>query len=236
MGELLSDGRVVAGLFSAGAVLFVAICGGLIALGRWMGSTGKEVTHLEETAARDRSAFNKEVAHLEETAARDRSALNKEVTHLEETAARDRSALNKEVTHLEETAARDRSAFNKVAEEIRRDIDVIREDIKRILHLIPSTPALFQSDSPLRLTEFGEKVSASLGAASWAGKVAVELKHELADKQPYQIDAMSRKYVQDDLSDEMKERVAIAVYEFGIDEDGVRKVLAVVLREKLLET
>ncbi len=182
MDELLSDGRLVAGLFSAGAVLFVAICGGLIALGRWMGSTGKEVTNLEKTAARDRSAFN------------------------------------------------------KVAEEIKRDIDVIREDIKRILNLLPSTPALVQGDSPLRLTEFGKQVSASMRAPAWAGQVALELKHELAGKQPYQIDAMSRKYVQDDLSDEMKERVAIAAYEFGIEEDGVHRVLAVVLRDKLLET
>ena len=114
MDELLSHGRLVAGLFSAGAVLFVAICGGLIALGRWMGSTGKEVTNLEKTAARDRSAFN------------------------------------------------------KVAEEIKRDIDVIREDIKRILNLLPSTPALVQGDSPLRLTDIGKQVSASMRAAGQA--------------------------------------------------------------------
>lgn len=180
MGEWLSDGRVVTGLFSAGAILVVAISGGLIALGRFIGSTSKEVNNLGETAERDRSAFN------------------------------------------------------RVAEGIKKDIDVIREDIKKILSRLPSTTPLVESGSPLRLTEFGEKISASIRAESWAEELAPELLDEVKGKEPFEVDEYCQKYVIERLSKEWERRVARCAYEFGTDQDGIKKVMAVVLRDKLL--
>ncbi len=57
MAEWLDDGRVIVGLFSAGAILVVALVGGVIKLCLWIGSTGTDVNNLEKSAGEDRSTF-----------------------------------------------------------------------------------------------------------------------------------------------------------------------------------
>ncbi len=180
MAEWLSDGRVITGLLSAGAILFVAICGGLIALGRFIGSTSKEVKNLDKSAERDRSTFN------------------------------------------------------RVAEGIKNDVDVIREDIKKILNRLPSTSPLVESGSPLRLTEFGKKISASIRAEAWAEELAPTLLHEVKGKEPFEIDEYCQEYVHEKLTPDWERRIARSAYEFGTDQNGIKKAMAVVLREKLL--
>ena len=109
----------------------------------------------------------------------------------------------------------------------------IRDDIKQILLRLPP-PRPIASGSPARLTEYGLKIAEFLRAKDWAASVATTVAHEVVNKQPFQIEAFSRDYVETKLDPEIKERVAACAYEFGTERDRVEPVLWVVLRDELL--
>ena len=113
------------------------------------------------------------------------------------------------------------------------NVKEIREDIKKLFSALP--PATVAGASPLHLTEFGERIAASLDADGWASELAPKLSPEVKGKEPFEIDEFCRNYVQTRLTEEWRRRVAICAYEVGIDKDGVEKVLTVVLRDKLLQ-
>lgn len=116
--------------------------------------------------------------------------------------------------------------------EIRKDIGEIRADIKKIFLGLPPQPVA--SGSPLRLTEFGEELAKSLNAKLWAAELAPTLLSGIEGFKPFQVDEFSAKYVQEDLSKGMEERVSACAYEAGIKREGVLDVLRVVLRDELL--
>ena len=86
----------------------------------------------------------------------------------------------------------------------------------------------------MQLTEFGQKIAAWLDAKDWAAQLAPDLVDEATGKQPFQIDEINDRYVQTQLSESLKERVAACAYEFGIDRDSVLSVLRVALRNELI--
>ena len=88
--------------------------------------------------------------------------------------------------------------------------------------------------SPLRLTEFGERIAADFGAKAWAAGVAPQLRAQVKDFEPFEIDEFCNQYVQTKLSEQERRRVARCAYTFGIEAEGVQKVLRVVLRDALL--
>ena len=108
----------------------------------------------------------------------------------------------------------------------------VRDDIKQIFLRLPPVPVA--GSSPLRLTDFGEKMADFMRAKPWASDLAPSLQAEVAGKRPFEVDEFSRGYVQSRLNDELKERVAACAYEFGVDRDAVLRVLQVVLRDELL--
>lgn len=108
----------------------------------------------------------------------------------------------------------------------------VRDDIKQIFLRLPPVPVV--GSSPLRLTDFGEKMADFMKAKPWASDLAPSLQAEVAGKRPFEVDEFSRGYVQSRLNDELKERVAACAYEFGVDRDAVLRVLQVVLRDELL--
>ena len=108
----------------------------------------------------------------------------------------------------------------------------VRDDIKQIFLRLPPVPVV--GSSPLRLTDFGEKMADFMKAKPWATDLAPSLQAEVAGKRPFEVDEFSRGYVQLRLNDELKERVAACAYEFGVDRDAVLRVLQVVLRDELL--
>ena len=109
----------------------------------------------------------------------------------------------------------------------------IQEDIKKILLRLPETPV--KSGSPVQLTDFGEKIAESLEAEKWASELAEPLLGEISEMQPFQVDEFCVEYVKTELTEDLKKRVAACAYGFGIDKEGVRSVLRVVLRDKLLK-
>lgn len=108
----------------------------------------------------------------------------------------------------------------------------VRDDIKQIFLRLPPVPVA--GSSPLRLTDFGERMADFVDAKSWASDLAPSLRAEVAGKRPFEVDEFSRGYVQARLKDDLQERVAACAYEFGVERDNVLKVLQVVLRDELL--
>ena len=108
----------------------------------------------------------------------------------------------------------------------------VRDDIKQIFLRLPPVPVV--ASSPLQLTDYGEKMADFMRAKPWVSDLAPSLRTEVAGKRAFEVDEFSRDYVQTRLEDDLKERVAACVYEFGVDRDNVLKVLQVVLREELL--
>ena len=109
----------------------------------------------------------------------------------------------------------------------------IRQDIKSLLsRMSPPTVAV---DSPLRLTELGEKISAALGAAAWADETADSLHDQVIGKRPDQVQQLCFDYIFNDFrpSEQLETAISVSGYEHGINKEQVLSVLAVVLRDKL---
>lgn len=116
--------------------------------------------------------------------------------------------------------------------ELRQDVKELRQDISQIFLRLPPPPVA--GDSPLQLTDFGERMADFMKVKSWASDLAPSLRADVAGKRPFEVDDFSRSFVQGRLQDDLKESVAACAYEFGVERDAVLKVLQVVLRNELL--
>ena len=109
----------------------------------------------------------------------------------------------------------------------------IRDKVDRIFERLPPMSAM--GGSPLRLTDFGERISEWLDAGAWAADLAPRLRGRVEGKAPFEVDRFSREYVHgDEIGPEWTRRIAACAYEFGADESGVFDVLRIVLRDELL--
>lgn len=139
----------------------------------------------------------------------------------------DRTAANNRINQVEERAKEDRTTFNVIATEI-------REDIKKILLYVNPNPPI-ESNSPYRLTEFGEKIANVVKDHIWAEQLVPELKEEIEGKEPFEIDDFAHVYVNERITDKWRRQIAICAYEMGTEKSNVEAVLAIVLRDKLLK-
>ncbi len=120
----------------------------------------------------------------------------------------------------------DRIQFGKFIEEIRRDI-------KDILSRLQPSPTA--SASPIQLTVIGERISENINARSWAEKIANEMVDETKELDSLEIQNMSFEKAQEFTPDEdMHKKMRDSAFQEGIDLDGIRKVLGVELRDRLL--
>ncbi|MCY4674105.1 MAG: hypothetical protein OXD43_10145 [Bacteroidetes bacterium] len=161
-----------------------------------------------------------------------------------------RRTTDKDLQQLRDTADSDRKDFRETIDNYRQDsretIQEIREDIREIRSNIenlfirttlpPPSSQPITSSSPLSLTDFGEKIARDLGAAHWVNKTAPEVwSYAQTLIEDYEVQGYCFKYVRHYLSDEMETRIKRTAYEYGTDIEGVYNVLAIVLRDKLLE-
>lgn len=110
----------------------------------------------------------------------------------------------------------------------------IRDDIKTILGRLPS-PSIV-GGSPLRLTELGEKISRALDLSAWASRTAADLRGAVRDKSAYEVQEFCFNYVREFEPDgEQDEKIKECAFENGIDIRSVLDVLAVELRDELLD-
>ena len=122
-------------------------------------------------------------------------------------------------------AAEDRSS-------LRSFMDEIRNDIKKIFLSLP--PPVVKSSSPVTLTELGEKIATSFGAADWAKELAPTIANRIVGMAAFEIDEFCQEYVHVKVDDTHKTQVTRVAYEFGIDRQKVLNVLRVVLRDELI--
>ena len=113
----------------------------------------------------------------------------------------------------------------------------VRTDIKKILGLL-AIPETVGSQSPLRLTDTGSKISEEINAKAWANEAAGRLKDELGGSTPYLIQKFCFEYVtttEFNPPQELMEKMQASAYNHGVSLHGVYNVLAVELRDKLLK-
>ena len=110
----------------------------------------------------------------------------------------------------------------------------IRKDINNILSRLPPLPTA--GASPIHLTDLGERISKHVGATNWAEGVAPELVGQTEGMNPYEIQTMSFDYAKKFEPDEaLLAKMQQSAFETGLDLEGVRSVLGVELRDRLLQ-
>lgn len=75
-------------------------------------------------------------------------------------------------------------------------------------------------------------MSKNMDAAAWAEELAPTLQADFVGRRAFEVDAFSRKYVQERMREDS--RVAKCMYEMGVERDHALNVLHVVLRDRLI--
>ena len=120
----------------------------------------------------------------------------------------------------------DRKRFDKLVEEIRKDI-------KEILGRLP--PSSTTSESPIRLTTLGERISENIGAKSWAVKHAQDIVDETKGMHPLEVQELPFKIAREfEPEESLLQKMRDSAFREGINLEGVRNVLAVELKDCLL--
>ena len=108
-------------------------------------------------------------------------------------------------------------------------------DIKEILARLD--PKVSTNLSPTRLTEFGKRVSVCVDAKGITEQLAKKVQEEVKGKTNYQIQTYCEEYIQDKFepSDETDLLFEKCAFENGIKIQQINIVLAIELRDRLLE-
>lgn len=134
-------------------------------------------------------------------------------------------------------AASRRDKLGDRIDKLRDRVDTLIDRVggleQRVSHiegrLGPPVPATIAS--PLRLTEYGENISAVVDAPLWASQHVTTLSEKVRDKRPYEIEEISFAFAEQyDPSPSMRD----AMWEHGYSIEHVRTVLGIVLRDELL--
>ena len=121
----------------------------------------------------------------------------------------------------------DRASFKEFMKEVRNDI---KELLRRSSHTLAGS-------SPLRLTDLGKSISGRLDAPALAQDLAPLLQKRIEGKTPYEIQEMCFDYIRHEYKppDQVEALIKACAYDNGIDRGQVVDVLAVELRDRLLE-
>ncbi len=110
----------------------------------------------------------------------------------------------------------------------------IRIDIKNILDRLPLLPTT--NASPIRLSEHGERISKDIDAKAWAEEETQKLIGQSKGMTPYQVQELSFDHAKAfEPDDALLVKMQQSSFETGIDLEGVRRVLGVELRDRLLQ-
>ncbi len=131
---------------------------------------------------------------------------------------------------------------NAIRSEIKNEVKEIRADIKSIFSRLPP-PETTESDSPRRLSELGERVAEEIQINEWISGYAEALKEQISgkDKNAYEIQEMCFAYAQENLLDDLTEKIPreamqMSAYNNGIALKQVLDVVGVVLRDEVLKS
>ena len=128
--------------------------------------------------------------------------------------------------------------FDKVEKHmasVNSSLEEIRADIKNIFRRLGSGQVV-DSNSPIRLTELGQKISAELWIRDWARQTADGLLTEAKGKKEFEIYDICTQYVNDEFqpNDEQKKKIREVSYNHAIEPKKVMTIFKVELRDELL--
>ena len=126
------------------------------------------------------------------------------------------------------------TGLKTLRDEVRQQESETRRTLDILLLRVAGSAQTAAGNSPLKLTEFGKRIEASLNPAEWIAATAEELRPKTEGLEPFEIDALCQEYVRNGLDSEWQRRVALAAYEFGSDDRAVGDVLRILLRDALL--
>ena len=127
----------------------------------------------------------------------------------------------------------DHKSFREIVGKLESKLDEISKAVYQLLGA--SKDSVAATASPLKLNDFGQKISSAFGAKEWANARAGALHGQMAGKQPYDVQQFCFDYVTEDIlsEDELKRAKDIA-YDNGTIISNVLRVLAFELRDCLL--
>ena len=125
---------------------------------------------------------------------------------------------------------------NQIFANIVKTLDEVRADIKKIFREMPRKVSA--QESPLRLTDFGKSISDSLEAQQWAKGTAEQVKQEVDGFTAYAIQEWAYRFVKQEdrlpSTDMPQEKMEITAFNHGVGLQQVHEVLALELRDELL--
>lgn len=122
-----------------------------------------------------------------------------------------------------------------------RVIAAMRRDIKRLIVKVFGAGVgelAVEGASPLRLTDFGQRLAKEINADMWVKKLVPLLHERVKGKTPDAIEEECFAYFvydEDDLPDDLKQQMSAVAYEHGIVRETVGAVLVVEFRDALIE-
>lgn len=125
-----------------------------------------------------------------------------------------------------------RKGWERVAKTIDDKLDTIQSRIDDLFTVFGRQAV--RAESPVRLTEFGQELSKKLNATAWAVRTADSVQGEVEDKEAWEIHDFCFAYSKERLSKDRERDVKRVAYEAGVDDVQARNVLAVELRDQLL--
>ena len=129
----------------------------------------------------------------------------------------------------------DRASFKEFMTGLKGDLAQIRSDINRIFERLPS-PRPLASGSPLRLTELGREISARLDAGTIADGLLPQLRERSSGMQPYEIQELCFKHVQEEYGppEDVEALIRQCAFDDSLKRKEVLDVIAIELRDRLL--
>ena len=193
-----------------GIIAVVVLLGrGLILLGQWKG----KVDEAQSTFKTNLDSFNKEIL-----------AEIKEIRT-------ETSQIRAEVNQIRIGIGQIRTENNQIG----IDIDEIRTDIKGIFERIG--PATAVSESPIKLTELGQEISARLDAGEIAESLVPQFRARVSGMLPYEVQELCFKYMNGDEfvpHDDVRTLILQCAFDKGLKREQVLDVIAIELRDRLL--
>ncbi len=124
--------------------------------------------------------------------------------------------------------------FTEFSRRTEGDIKELRQDVKVMMTRVLALPV--GKNSPLHLTDIGERMSKDISGRAWATDVAHALRHKIEGKEPYEIHEFSFQYVKKELEPDpdLASKIGRCAYETGYSRDDVLDVMAIELRDALM--
>ena len=132
------------------------------------------------------------------------------------------------------TAGKWIGGVNEFTKTVGKAIDEIQKDIKQIFLKLDGETS---DGSPIRLTELGEKLAKEVNAEDLAKVVVCALADKIEGLNPYRIQQLCLEYVENDYdpSEDVVDIIERVAYDNGRETKGVRRVIAIIARDKLLK-